>query len=887
MKKRILTFILALVLAVSLIPSAALASLAEGDTLENALSKLNISFRGDALDWLKIGGVTEELNYTYFNYNNGGSVEEHPVYCMTPSARGARELVRDGVAPGDGANTVEYIRGEKLSDAKVWAIYTNGYPHLQRESLGVQTDEEAYYATKIAIWMYLLGASPADVKINDGTTSPGGAVAAQRVYDAALAIYQRGMSEAGFGITNPSLTVTPTQATPQKKGGYYEQEITIESNKWVAGDAPGQLGYISLQWSGAIPAGTVIELSDGTDITAAMKFQAKSIGTTKWGGTIIVKYPAEIIDDLTAPPDGGGTGATWVAPELKVSATLTANNIYLAHCTAAGDNSGYAGQWYIVEGAPSEAVSANLLSSISGQNDNDSPGGDDPYDMGLRVVKLETGTLIPLAGAVFDVYDPDGVKLASLPTDANGEIRLPLTRVGYYTVTERIPSAYHVLPTHTSQGVQIAYNEVATVTFTNDPYGSLRVEKRDAANGDNLAGAVIQIKHIATGATFSAVTDASGVVEFLQIPTGGYEIQELTAPQGYALDSTVHTAAVRPLTEGAATYTLTNKANPGLRIIKLDRAASTPIEGVVFEVWHDGELYGEYTTNLAGEILLMNLPAGTYTAREKSTVAPYALDTTAQWIEITAGQGYISQLIFLNDAKPGVYLIKLDSENLSLPVPNAKFRIKQISGGSYDQEHQSDQNGEINLTFLDPGVYQIYEVSVPEPYLIDNAVRTVEILAGKPDARFVFTNTKKPTLEIIKYDPNLGVYLPGASFRIARIEDGAHYLDRVSGADGRVVIEGLNPGIYSVVETAAPSGYVLNPTEYHVQLFPGRTSTLVVNNEKKPNLLIVKTDAITGAPIPNTTFTVKKVDSSTVTTVKTDANGEALLTALDPGVYEI
>ena len=35
------------------------------------------------------------------------------------------------------------------------------------------------------------------------------------------------------------------------------------------------------------------------------------------------------------------------------------------------------------------------------------------------------------------------------------------------------------------------------------------------------------------------------------------------------------------------------------------------------------------------------------------------------------------------------------------------------------------------------------------------------------------------------------------------------------------------------------------------------------------------------------TFTVNKADSSTLTTVKTDANGEALLTALDPGVYVV
>jgi uncharacterized surface anchored protein len=108
----------------------------------------------------------------------------------------------------------------------------------------------------------------------------------------------------------------------------------------------------------------------------------------------------------------------------------------------------------------------------------------------------------------------------------------------------------------------------------------------------------------------------------------------------------------------------------------------------------------------------------------------------------------------------------------------------------------------------------------------------------------VFLNTRKPSLEIFKYDGES--YLPGATFRIARIEDGSHYLDRITGPDGSIRIDGLDPGVYSVVETSAPFTHVLNTTEYHVELFPGRTSTLVVYNQKKPNLCIVKTDADTG-----------------------------------------
>ena len=207
-------------------------------------------------------------------------------------------------------------------------------------------------------------------------------------------------------------------------------------------------------------------------------------------------------------------------------------------------------------------------------------------------------------------------------------------------------------------------------------------------------------------------------------------------------------------------------------------------------------------------------------------------------------------------------------------------------GGTFSKEYVTDENGEIDLTALEPGAYTVEEITAPNGYLMDDDKRIIQINAGD-NARFVFTNTEKPVLSVVKYDAENDCYLAGATFRIAKIEDGSHYLDRVTDTNGRIFISDLEPGVYSVKEIAAPSGYVLNGTEYHAELFPGKDSTLVVNNEKKPNLKIVKTDAVTGAPLASVTFTVNKADSSTLTTVKTDANGEALLTALDPGVYVV
>lgn len=105
---------------------------------------------------------------------------------------------------------------------------------------------------------------------------------------------------------------------------------------------------------------------------------------------------------------------------------------------------------------------------------------------------------------------------------------------------------------------------------------------------------------------------------------------------------------------------------------------------------------------------------------------------------------------------------------------------------------------------------------------------------GNEYATFVFTDTKKPSLKLLKYDAYNNKYLAGATFRIAKIEDGSHYLDRVTDTNGSIEIDNLEPGVYSVKETEAPSGYVLNGTEYHVELFGGKTSQLVVVNEEKP-----------------------------------------------------
>jgi hypothetical protein len=861
--KKPIAAIIAAIMLIGILPfSSFAADWGEGDTLEDALSELKAGFDDAQLDWLQLPGLgVIKQRYTYFMFKNErtGTIDEHPVYCIDPAKLGAYDIVA-AVGPNtDGSSTATYIRGEKVGDPKYRGILNAGYPHQMLSSLGLQTREEGYYATKIALWMYIRGSDPTKLAINPAYANDD--PAALRVRAAAIDIFNNGIGGSGY---EPELTLKGkpnNTARLDANGEYYVQEIEVYASGWI-GENPAACGDVRLAWASAPPAGTVVFGTNGENISSSLNVVMNTVsGKDGRHGKITIKYPADGLDPETFSP-----------PTLNASALLPNSEIYVAYAKVNKDKY----QRYLVERDPKIELTASFVSQVTYDDI------DDPQE--LRIRKLQAGTNIPLEGAVFEIRDPDGKLVYSLTTDENGIIDVPLSVMGNYTVTETAPPRHHLLPEVRTQSVTVRYGETAEVTFTDAPYGLLRAVKRDAANGRPLGGAAIRIKNIVTNTAQEGFTDSSGSVVFGQLPVGAYEIVEIAAPDGYALDSTVHTVNVVPLSEGETSYALTNKAKAGLRIVKFDRQAMTPIEGVAFEIWRDGELYGIYRTDAWGEIELRNLPAGTYTAREVATVSPYVLDSTAQWIEIHDGQGYISELYFFNLQKPGIRLVKVDSETLA-PLPNARFRISRV-GGSESNEYTTDIHGEIDLSALEPGAYTVKELAAPDGYLVDFGIRVIQLNAGE-NAQFVFTNTRKPSFELVKLDSKTGLRLAGATFRIARIEDGSHYLDRVTDTQGTIRIDNLLPGVYSAQELAAPEGYVRDETEYHVELFPGKTSTLVVSNAHKPDLRIVKRDELTGEPLANAAFTVRKADGSTYSTVTTDAGGEAWLYGMDPGVYEI
>lgn len=844
MKKRLISMLLALLAVMGLLPTAAFAA----STPEEALGEVQIYNGGVEMSYLSINGRIRSQIYTYYNYDNGsGSTREIPAYCVNPNTLGVPQTVGVG-------ESIEYLADEKASDPKVVGIVANGYPTRSLAELGLENKYQGYYATKMALWCYLLSNWDINnLKVNPNLTGVE-LQRAQKILAAAKDIYARGT--AWNEMLSPEVTCTPDRDTAYEvtiDGKQYKQQVfTFWSKTWVCDYSVN----VAFSVPDDVPDGTRIVDMNNQDITT---ITTEGTGDG-YAGKFKILYPLESVQ--------GKTGSV----QLSFNTNVYKYAVFFAICQEKDEYGEL--QNYVVDTDP---TTTTQLSAYSNYSD----GTTIEYETGLRIIKYETGTEIPISGALFEVIGPDGDSVGTFVTNGDGRIEIPLKKSGNYTVVEREAPQHYMISEEPAQNVTVVYDEVAEVTFFNDPYGTLRIEKK-SNTGMNLPGAVITVEHIESGQTFTATTSSAGVAIFDAIPLGAYRIQEKTAPVGWQLDDTVYTATV--VAGETTTIPIINEELPGLRIIKYDRKNMVAMPNVTFAVYRDGEFLGNFKTDQFGEILIADAEPGTYRAFEVDTGDEgHILDTTPQEVELHAGDG-IKELMFFNDMKPGLKLIKVDSDDPSKVIPNAVFEIKSVEGTYGPQEFRTDQSGEIDLSMLPAGSYVVTEKSC-DGYIIDEAQRIIELKPNE-DAQFVFTNHVKPSLQLIKLSSD-GSRLDGVTFRIARIEDGSHYLDRTTNSNGEILISDLEPGVYSVRELSSVQDHIPDDTEHHVELFPGQTSTITLTNDKRPNLYIHKTDADTGEPIEHTVYLVKGADGHSIAEVETDGNGVAVVENLLPGVVEI
>ena len=277
MKKRLTALLLALMMVLGMLPSMASAASSE----EAALGEVNIYNGGDELSYLSINGAVQKFLYTYYpRVSPNGQVKEIPAYCVNPNLYGVPQTVPKG-------ESIRYNAAEKATDPKVMGIVANGYPTRDLPELGLENKEQAYYATKAALWCYIIpGWNINNLKVNP-SLSGAEKKRAEKILAAAKDIYQRGTM--WDQIYEPNLTVTPDRATayPVTADGkqYKQQVFTVQSETWICNYTVN----VSFADPSGVPAGTRIVDMNNRDITA---ITTSDLGNG-YGGQFKVLYPVD------------------------------------------------------------------------------------------------------------------------------------------------------------------------------------------------------------------------------------------------------------------------------------------------------------------------------------------------------------------------------------------------------------------------------------------------------------------------------------------------------------------------------------------------------------------------------------------------------------------
>ena len=438
---------------------------------------------------------------------------------------------------------------------------------------------------------------------------------------------------------------------------------------------------------------------------------------------------------------------------------------------------------------------------------------------------------------------------------------------------------------------------VGRLTITREKY-DLTIKKVDTTNPNKgLAGAKFLVQ--SNNGTYSkeVVTGRDGTVIVGPLEAGTYSITELEAPEGYEIDNAGPQYVVLPRDDGTEVVvtfmdTPIITGNGNIRKVDADDP-TTGLPGAVIKIEGvDNSFVGTYTTGPGGylaDVPWDTMPIGSYVATEVTPPTGYTTSSDPskvrqefQW----DGKTDVS-LVFENDAKVKVCLIKLDDSDT--PLPGAVFNI--VKDGQIIATEETGRDGIITVPNVTEGMYAFVEIYAPEPYacLTEPVIAHVDqaTVDGGGTVRVTAVDKRLPDLTIFKRDEQTGDGIPGTHFEIKGIQHGYHQ-DVVTGPNGKATLTGIPVDSYTVTEISVPAPYVVSSTPTQtVYLGPGDSRELVFDNLKQPELTIAKVDADDPAvKIPNTVFRIIGIDNDHRSDVTTGKDGTVKL-RLVPGSYKI
>ncbi|MFR2013237.1 MAG: collagen binding domain-containing protein, partial [Lacticaseibacillus rhamnosus] len=685
--------------------------------------------------------------------------------------------------------------------------------------------------------------------------------------------------------------------TPLKAGEYTVEGlkadntyrlVETEAPKHYEGDATDQTKHTSGAqkdaWEKSLAAGNVDFTIKGSQT------QVKLTATNqKKPGQLAIKKQAETIKDDKFPDRQPMTGAEFKLYRYDEDGTLDRDKTWTTTITSNdgtvtfNDADLYEGKYQLVETkAPTGYVIPDDLAkgidvTITGDQTLTLPTIEEPvFRRSIALNKTDGNFGNPIAGITYALYREDGTELAKdLVTNEKGQVNLPFNLPAgsyYFKETKTLPPYRPNTDKHPFTIKQTDLTQTAadlatqnkqkpiTVGVTNYQIKTLNVQKVDRTYSDHvLAGAVFRLTN-STGYSRDVTTDEKGIASFGDLLLGNYSLTEIKAPSGYRLDPTVHA------------ITLSSAITP-TPITVNKQIADDPYQVTLTK--YDNRVK---KTDDAATLKKYLLPNATYklvdTVTNKTLKADLKTNDDGQ-LKFGAASSFDTPL------KAGEYTI----DGLK---PDRAYRLVETEAPKHYEGDATDQKEHTSGAQKDAWEKSLAAGSVD-----------FTIKADETQVKLTATNQKKPgqlaikkQAETIKDDkfPDRQP-MTGAEFKLYRYqEDGKLDQSRswhtvITNNDGTVTFKDLDlyEGKYQLVETKAPTGYVI-PDDLakgvDVEITGDQTLKFPTIEESvfRRSIALNKTDGNFGNPIAGITYALYREDGTELAKdLVTDEKGQVNL----------